>query len=494
MIKQSVIEKITGTKKLKLFFCGIGGIGMSGLALLAKNCGYIVVGSNMEENANTEKLQKNNVKVYIGHDAKNLYYQDGLVDIFIYSSAIQIDKNCEAIEAKKNNIPILHRGEMLAILMRHYYSIVVAGSHGKTTTTGLIWHMLNELDKRPNILIGGVLNCCNLNCVVNQGKYFVVESDESDGSFSLLETDVGVITNIDPEHMEFYKTKDNLERYFLNFAKNSLNKKGVVICIDDEIGKNVLKTLKREATENEKEKILTYSLEDRDADFFATNIRYNINGLLFDVHDKRNKRTLYDVFLSNLYGECNVFNVLAAMGVAELLGFSAELENKNVFKNFQGIQKRFTVLGKIYKNVLVVDDYAHNPQKIASAIHSAKHYALTHGLEEKITVVFEPHRYTRVRDGMELFVDALKNVANVITLPIYSASEQRIDGIDDDFVFNKVKKSNANTYRCNADIDEIYDLCKRIIDEKHTNLIVFMGAGKSSKLAHSLFEKYGLAD
>ena len=492
MIEQSVIDKLTNVEKPKLFFCGIGGIGMSGLALLAKNCGYIVVGSNIEENTNTEKLKKNNVKVYIGHNANNLSYQGSLVDFFIYSSAIQIDKNCEALEAKKKNIPILHRGEMLAILMRHYYSVVIAGSHGKTTTTGLVWHMLNELDERPNVLIGGVLNCCNSNCVVNQGKYFVVESDESDGSFSLLDTNIGVITNIDPEHMEFYKTKENLEHYFLNFAKNSLNKNGVVICIDDEIGKEIFKKLNNDATENEKEKILTYSLQDRDADFFATNIRYDTNGLLFDVYDKRNEKVLYDVFLSNLYGECNIFNVLAAMCVAKLLGIFSKLETKNVFKNFQGIQKRFTVLGKIYKNTLVVDDYAHNPQKIASAIHSAKHYALTHGLEEKITVVFEPHRYTRVRDGMELFVDALKNVANVIILPIYSASEQKINEIDDDFVFNKVKKCNYNTYMCNTDVEEIYHLCKKIIDERHTNLIVFMGAGKSSKLAHLLIEKYGL--
>ena len=492
MIEQSVIDKITNIKKPKLFFCGIGGIGMSGLALLAKNCGYVVVGSNIEENTNTEKLQKNNIKVYIGHNANNLLYQGGLVDIFIYSSAIQIDKNCEALEAKKNNIPILHRGEMLAILMRHYYSIVIAGSHGKTTTTGLVWHMLNELDKRPNVLIGGVLNCCNSNCVVNQGKYFVVESDESDGSFSLLETDIGVITNIDPEHMEFYKTKENLEHYFLNFAKNALNKNGVVVCIDDEIGRNILKKIYDEATDNDKEKILTYSLQYRDADFFATNIRYDVNGLLFDVYDNRSGIVLYNVFLNNLYGECNVFNVLAAMCVAKLLGFSAELETNNVFKNFQGIQKRFTVLGKIYKNTLVVDDYAHNPQKISSAIHSAQHYALTHGLEDRLTVIFEPHRYTRVRDGMELFVDALKKVANVITLPIYSASEQKIEGIDDDFVFNEVKKNNPNTYKCSDDIEEIYSLCKKIIDERHTNLIVFMGAGKSSKLAHLLIEKYGI--
>ena len=213
MITNEIVELINKPQKPKIFFCGIGGIGMSGLALLLKSCGYEVFGSNECENKNTLMLKNNNIKVIIGHNKNNL--QD--CNIFAYTSAVNIETNCEALEAKKRKLPMIKRGELLAILMQHYINIVVAGSHGKTTTTAIIGHMLKEYKAEPNILLGGILNDNHSNCVVGKSKYFVIESDESDGTFEQMPADIAVITNIDPEHMEFYKTKENLEQYFFFF-------------------------------------------------------------------------------------------------------------------------------------------------------------------------------------------------------------------------------------------------------------------------------------
>lgn len=485
MITNEIIDLINRDKKPKVFFCGIGGIGMSGLALLLKSCGYEVFGSNECENKNTLMLKDKKIKVFIKHNKMNL--ED--CDIFAYTSAVDIDTNCEAIEAKKRNLPMIRRGELLAILMQHYFNIVVAGSHGKTTTTAIIWHMLKKYNLEPNVLLGGILNDNNSNCAIGKSKYFVVESDESDGTFEQMSADIAVITNIDPEHMDFYKTKENLEGYFLSFAQKAIVKtkySGVVICIDGDIGLNIAeKVLKNDKHNN----VLTYSLNNKQANVYSSNIRYVNNGIVFNcvingVND--DKIEVNDIFLSNMFGKHNVSNALASIGVAILLHQNIQ-DLKNIFSNFKGTQKRFTILGKL-KHSLIIDDYAHNPQKISACINSAKHYATCNCLKSGITIIFEPHRYTRIRDEMEAFKTAMRDVDNIIVLPIYASSEKPIAGINDEYVYQQLKSVNNNTQKCSLDEQELYRKILQIVDANKTDLIVFMGAGKSSKIAHSIAE------
>ena len=480
-MNDNVVNLLDSKKDLSIFFCGIGGIGMSGLALLAKSCGYKISGSDLSGNKNTKHLEENGIQVHIGHDAKNV----AGADIFVYSSAVNINTHSEALEAKKMGIPLIKRGEMVSILMRHYFNIIVCGSHGKTTTSGLIGHMMDGLNLQPNVLIGGVLNSCHTNCQVGKGKYFVMEADESDGTFTVAPTDIAVITNIDPEHMEFYKTNENLEKYFMEFAHKGLQKAGTVICEDSKIGADIIQKLKSEGAE----KLITYSITDKNADFYATNIIHKKDGIVFDVIDNIAKQELKGVFLSNMFGNHNVFNLLAAVGVATLTGQSVA-EAVKTFANFNGIQKRFTILGKI-QHSLIVDDYAHNPQKIACAINSTKHYIECNNLGKNFTIVFEPHRYTRWRDGHELFTKALSEAAHVIVMPIYASSEEPIPGIDDEHVFNELKKTCKDVVRTSDDAKEIRAAIEAILSQDRENSItIFMGAGKSSRLAREVADMH----
>ena len=465
-----------------LFFCGIGGIGMSGLSLLARSCGYDVVGSNEEENKNTDFLQSQGVKVFIGHKAEHIKN----IDVFVHSPAIDLEQNCESLEAKKQNIPIIKRGNFLSILMKHFFNIVVAGSHGKTTTTAIIGHTLDKIGLKPNILVGGVLNSFHTNCHIENSKYFVVESDESEGSFEGMPADIGVITNINPEHMEFYKTIEKLEEYFYSFARKSFEKSGVIVCIDDKIGADLVEKIRKNYSKEEQEKkLITYSFSSKTADLYAENVRLKAEGIEFDVVNTRTNTKIENVFLANMFGEVNVSNVIASLGVAILMKQNAEKVAKTL-ASFTGIQKRFTIIGKL-KNNLVVDDYAHNPQKIAGAVGSSRHYAKCHNMDNNLIIVFEPHRYTRVRDGMKMFAESLKVANKLVVLPIYSSSEKPIEGIDDEYVYNELKKVNPNVYKCEADAYKIKELLEKITTDEH-GLIVFMGAGKSSKLAHKLVE------
>ena len=464
-------------RRKKIFICGIGGIGTSGLAILAKSCGYYVYGSNNESNSNTEKLKQLGIDVKIGHKADNI----GDCDIFVYTRAIDLSTNIEAIEAKARQIEIYERGAMLSILMLDYYNIVIAGSHGKTTTTGLIGNMLDTLGDDPNILIGGVLNKNHSNCKISKRKYFVVESDESDGSFLGMPTNIGIITNIDPEHMEFYKTVDNLEYYFYRFAKKIIDNNGyVIICIDDKIGYNVFKKI------GEHRNVITYGMKEKSVDFYCNNIVFEKNGLSFDVYNNLTNTSEKKVFLKNMFGKINASNTLPAFAVGYILEKKSN-EIAKTFASFSGIEKRFTIVGT-FNDTIVVDDYAHNPQKINSAIDSARHYMKCNNLNGKLTIIFEPHRYTRVRDGIELFSDFLKKSDNVIVLPIYSSSEREIEGITQEFVVSECKKKNCNVYKCDLDIKNIKSELIKIGACGKDNLIVFMGAGRSSKKAHELVE------
>ena len=429
---------ILKNKNVDIFFCGIGGIGTSGLALLSKNLGYNVYGSNIEENSNTDKLIKHGIDVKIGHNVDNLKK----CDLFVYTMAVDLASNVEAIEAKSRRILMLNRGEFLSFLMLKYFNIVVAGSHGKTTTTGLIGHVLSKIGKKPNVLVGGVLNDSNTNCKVNNSKYFVVESDESDGSFLSMPSNIAVITSLDVEHMDFYKTKENLERYFSTFIKRTLKEKGVTICIDSEMSFDIVKKIKNsDIRQEDKEKMITYSLHNSEANFYADNIQYKNNGVYFDI-------------VNNIDNSCD---------------------------SFEGIQKRFTIVGKI-NNMLVVDDYAHNPQKISACIDCARHYMESNNINGKLICVFEPHRYTRVRDSIDLFSKAFKDVDEVVVLPIYASSEKQIEGITQEYVVEKCQQNNNNIHLCSLDKNEIKRILIDICDEQD-GLIVFMGAGRSSKLS-----------
>ena len=464
----------------KMFICGIGGIGTSGLALLAKDCGYRVYGSNEVENSNTKSLKKIGIDVAIGHKAENLEKD---TSIFVCTTAINLSSNVEAIEAKVKQIPMLNRGDMLSLLMKNYFNIVVAGSHGKTTTTGLIGHMLNGLNFKPNILLGGILNESSSNCQRNNSKYLIVESDESDGSFISMPANIAVITPIDPEHMNFYQSIENIEYYFLKFAQKAMKNNGIVVCVDSDICCNIVEKIGKNININNK--LFTYSIQDSSADFYGDNIQYKKNGISFDMHDNIHNIVIKNVFVKNMYGKCNVSNTISCFAVGSILK-QKSLQISKIFENFQGIQKRFTIIGK-FNDTLVVDDYAHNPQKINAAIDSAKHYMKSNNLNGKLTVVFEPHRYTRINNSMELFSKVLSRADNIVILPIYASSEKKILGVNIEYISKECKKNNKNTFISTSKIEDIKEKLVKIgACNNKQNLIVFMGAGNSSTLAHKL--------
>jgi len=447
--------------KSKIHFIGISGIGMSGIAELMLDKGYSVQGSDLTVNDNTKRLKTKGIKFFLGHNKKNIKN----AHVVVYSSAIK-KNNPEVKEAYIKKIPVLSRADMLSELMKNKKSIAIAGSHGKTTTTSLVGNIFNEAGLDPTIVNGGIINSFSNNNRYGKGEWMIVEADESDGTFLKLPHQISIITNLDIEHMDFYKSKKNLINAFEKFI-NLLPFYGTAIMCNDD--KNLKLLINKIKTRN----ILTYSIINKKADVLIYDIIQNKLKTSFKL--KINNKIIHPSnykFTINAIGNHNILNATASIIAAKLNGIKNKDIN-NALINYVGVKRRFSFIGKKNKS-FVYDDYAHHPTEIAATLSAAK------SLKNKVIVVFQPHRYTRTKILIKEFVKVLSKVDYLFLLETYSAGEKIIKGATSKDLFSKILKKNKNIlYLKNID-----DLNKLM--EPHTvnqNTIIFMGAGSISNIA-----------
>ena len=455
--------KIELAKTEIIHFVGIGGIGMSGLSLIMKGKGFKVQGSDLSLNKNIERLKKEKIKVFIGQKKQNLKN----ATIVVISSAIK-KKNKELIFVKKRKIPIFKRGDMLANIVALKKNIVITGSHGKTTTTSLISKILSEAKLDPTIINGGVINSLNSNARLGKSDWAVLEADESDGSFLNLPINYSVVTNIDKEHVDFYKNFNNLKNSFIKFLNKTPAAGKAFVCIDDYQLKKIIPKIN-------KRNFLTYGFSTR-ANFQVFNAIYKKNYSIFDLRISLpgvKKITIKKIKL-NLIGSHNVLNSAASIALCLHIGVSINVI-KTSLKKFSGIQRRLTKVFKINGREFF-DDYAHHPTEIQSVLKSIK---ITSDKKRKIIAVFQPHRYSRLKLLKNEFASSFKNSDLVILSPVYSAGE-KIDKQYDEMNFAKLISRNSKVQVIT--IKNEIDLRKFFIKNLLSNeIVICLGAGSISK-------------
>ena len=453
-----------------IHFIGIGGIGMSGIAEILFQSGYHVQGSDLKQSNNTNRLEKLGIKVYIGQKKSNIID----AKIIVVSTAIS-EKNEEFIAAKKMFLPIVHRSEMLGELMRLKQSIAIAGTHGKTTTTSLIAKMIEDNGMDPTIINGGIISSLHSNARLGNGEWMVVEADESDGSFSKLNPTAAIITNIDLEHLDYHKNEDNLENAFYNFVSSIPFYGFVCLCIDNPRTQRLISKL-------ENKKVITYGMS-ANADIRATNIYYKNNKMNFSLNIKNNKEFKENVYKIefSMIGMHNIQNALATIATGIELKIPLT-KIKNTLKNFTGVERRFQKVGN-FKNTTIIDDYGHHPVEINSALSAARFLAP----ESKIIAIFQPHRYSRLKDLFDDFCSCFNKADHVFLLDVYAAGEKSIKK----FESINLEKGLADYGHKNVlYIQNQNLLAKNLLKLIQPNdLIICLGAGSITKIANSLEEE-----
>ena len=456
------MKEINLGQKDIIHFVGIGGIGMSGLAQIMKNMGFRIQGSDQNKNKNTVSCSKLGIKVYIGHSSINIKG----VTILVKSTAIK-NNNIELKFAKKNKIPIYSRAEILADVVSLKKNIIITGSHGKTTTTSLVAKILSDQKLDPTIINGGVINSFKSNAKLGKGEWAILEADESDGSFLKLPINYSIVTNIDYEHIDYYKNYKNLEKSFLEFINKTPPTGKSIICIDNY---NIKKILNKSKNQN----ILTYG-ENKKADYQIIRIKYNFDSTVFDLafKGKNKKKIIIKNINVKLLGKHNVLNTAAAFIVCLNLGVNINLVKKSL-KNFSGVQRRMTKLFSINRNDFY-DDYAHHPTEISSILEGVHNV----NSRRKIISVFEPHRYSRVMSLKNEFSKCFSKSKIVLMCPLYAAGEKK------SLKFNLVKfaelimkNSNNQVIIVKNEFELIKYLKKNLISNE---IIIGMGAGAISK-------------
>ena len=444
-----------------IHFVGIGGIGMSGLSLIMKGKGFRVQGSDIASNKNIERLKKEKIKISIGHKKQNI----NNATIVVVSSAIK-KNNPELIQAKKKLLPIYKRGEMLAHIVSLTKNIVVVGSHGKTTTTSLITSIFQETKIDPTIINGGVINSINNSARLGKSDWSILEADESDGSFIHIPPTYSIITNIDREHMDFYSSMNELNKYFVKFVNKVPSFGKSFICIDDENNRNLLKKIKNK-------NFYTYGLNSK-ANFCIKNLKqfrqYSQFDLKIILPNKKSK--LIKNFKIPLLGIHNVKNSVAAAALALTVGLSVSSIKKGL-KNFKGVQRRFNKIFTFNK-VDFFDDYAHHPTEIKVVLDGVRNVYKGY---EKICI-FQPHRISRLKDLRKEFSYAFKDADKVILFPIYTAGEKIKLGFSYlNFAKEVIKNSKVQLFL----VDDKFQLAKYLKNNIYGKKIVIgMGAGTIS--------------
>ena len=452
-----------------IHFVGIGGIGMSGLSLIMKGKGFRIQGSDISENKNIERLRKEKIKIFIGQKKQNIKN----ATIVVISSAIK-KNNPELIEAKRKNLPVITRGKMLAHIVSLMRNIVVVGSHGKTTTTSLVASILQKTKLDPTIINGGVINSLKNTARLGKSEWSILEADESDGSFIHIPPTYSIITNIDREHMDFYKSLDNLKKYFNQFIEKVPSFGKSFICIDDKINSELVRKLNNR-------NFYTYGTNLR-SNFLIKNIKQNIKITEFDLEIKvPNKKKLFIKKIKiPLLGVHNVRNSVAALAVALTVGISVSDIKKRLF-NFEGVQRRFNKIFS-YNDIDFYDDYAHHPTEIKFVLEGVKQ--VYSGFEK--VCIFQPHRISRLKDLRKEFSLAFQNADTVVLCPVYTAGEKIKLGFSYlNFAKEIIKNSKVKLFLIN-DFKQLAIFLKKNMYGK--KIVIGMGAGSISNWMRNLQE------
>ncbi len=453
----------------RIHFVGVGGIGMSGIAELLVNLGYEVTGSDAKRTDVTERLERLGVRVWVGHDATHV----GAADVVVTSSAIRAD-NAEVAEARRRHIPVIPRAEMLAELMRLRYGIAIAGAHGKTTTTSMVALVLERAGLDPTAVIGGKLSAFGSNARLGRGDYMVVEADESDRSFLKLSPAIAVITNLDREHMESYGSWENLQQAFVEFANKVPFYGAVVACADDVAVRELLPRLTR--------RVITYGLNGHGASILGVNMHLEAFGSACEVvqqHQSGSPTPLGRLHL-RVPGRHNLLNSLGAVAVGLEAGVPFE-RIAAALDEFRGADRRFQMRGE-ERGVMVVDDYGHHPTEIAAVLAAARA-----GIDRRVVVVFQPHRYSRTNQLLHEFGTALSEADEVVLTDIYAAGEEPIDGVTIERVAEAVRAAGRCPVHVVKSLQALPAAVARVA--RSGDLVITLGAGSIGAVADRILDE-----
>ena len=451
-----------------IHFVGVGGIGMSGLAEILRTLEFDVSGSDLKPNDITRRLETMGVRVDVGHRAENV---EG-AGVVVYSSAIS-KSNPEMVRARALEIPVISRAEMLAELMRVKYTVAIAGSHGKTTTTSLVATVLRAAGLDPTVVVGGKVNALGSNARLGMGDLFVAEADESDGSFLKLTPTIAVITNIDAEHLDFYGTHEAVKDAFVQFA-NKIPFYGLgVLCLDHPHVQEILPRIER--------RHVTYGVS-RQADYRAKNPRYEGLSTRFDAF--RRNESLGE-FVVKMPGAHNVLNALSVIAVSDELEIPLNVV-RDAIESFHGVQRRFTVVGQptFTKNgktgdVMVIDDYGHHPAEVEATLDAAQR-----GFDRRVVVAFQPHRYTRTQSLFNEFLRAFNKADVLVVTEVYPAGEAPIPGANGEALTQGIRAHGHHAVTYVPDKKKVTDALLEIVEPG--DLVIALGAGDINASAREL--------
>lgn len=450
-------------------FVGIGGIGMSGIAEVMHNLGYSVQGSDISANANVVRLQELGIPVAVGQKAENL----ADATVIVVSTAIKAD-NPEVVEARARSLPVVRRAEMLAELMRLKWCVSVAGTHGKTTTTSMVAAVMEKAGIDPTVINGGIINSYGTNARLGEGDWMVVEADESDGTFVKLPATIAVVTNLDPEHLDFYGDFETEKEAFRTFLDRVPFYGAAVLCVDHPEVQGLIAHI-------QDRKFVTYGLSAQ-ADVRAVNLTYDGGDVTFDVH-VRGAQAGNDLVIDGVRlpmpGDHNVQNALAAIAVGLEMRVGEDVLRK-AFADFGGVKRRFTKTGT-HNGITVIDDYGHHPVEISAVLKAARQ-----SFDGQVIAVVQPHRYTRLNSLFDEFCTCFNDADVVIVTPVYEAGEQPIEGADRDSLAEGLR---ARGHRFVDVVGGDRDLAETAMKyAKEGDAIICLGAGSISRWANELPE------
>lgn len=458
--------EISDLKKYKhIHLIGIGGISMSAIAETLKNWGFLVTGSDLNQSNITDNLNKHGIKTTIGHDLENAKN----ADLIVYSAAIS-EQDPEMLIAKENNVPLVGRGEFVGYLTKLYKeTICVSGTHGKTTTTSMLSYCFVNAHKDPSIEVGALLDLIDGNYRVGNSEYFILESCEYKGNFLKFFPHTEIILNIDNDHLDYYKTFDNVIKTFNDFA-SLLPEDGLLVTNADDKNCFALKNVT-------KSKFISYGIENENADYLAKNISFDSNGFAkFDVYKNKEYFTTFELSVA---GKHNILNALACLCVSNYYGIPNEIIAESL-KQFRGAERRLEYKGTLENNVNIFDDYAHHPTEIKATANAIKNKTYN-----KSWVIFQPHTYSRTKLLLDDFADAISNFDNIILLDIYAAREQNTYDISSEDLAKAIELKGKNVNYI-PDFDKVVSFVKENV--KENDIIITLGAGTVTKLGPMLLE------